>query len=75
MTNRNCRHCNAPIEPAPAYLGVAWQHTSGYQHCLDRGSFLGTKADPCCDGTGFTGDPHERCVIHYEPLDAIWFAR
>ena len=21
----------------------------------------------CCDGTGWTGDPHERCVTHYQP--------
>lgn len=27
----------------------------------------------CCDGMGWTGDPRERCVVHYEPLDGIWF--
>jgi len=21
---------------------------------------------PCCDGTGFTGNPYERCIEHYE---------
>lgn len=29
----------------------------------------------CCDGTGYTGNDRERCVVHYEPLDAIWFGR
>ena len=29
----------------------------------------------CCDGTGWTGDPRERCAEHYESLDAIWFGR
>lgn len=29
----------------------------------------------CCDGTGWTGDPKTRCEKHYEPLDAVWFAR
>jgi len=27
----------------------------------------------CCDGTGWTGNQYERCPIHYEPLDSIWF--
>ncbi len=27
----------------------------------------------CCDGTGWTGNPRERCVEHFEPLDAIWY--
>lgn len=30
---------------------------------------------PCCDGTGWTGSPYERCVTHYEPMDSIWYAR
>lgn len=21
----------------------------------------------CCDGTGWTDDPHERCITHYQP--------
>lgn len=31
---------------------------------------------PCdkCDGTGWTGNPYERCVEHYEPLDSLWFS-
>ena len=28
----------------------------------------------CCDGTGWTGNPRERCTDHYEPLDPIWFS-
>lgn len=26
----------------------------------------------CCDGTGWTGDPHEICAAHYEPVDPAW---
>lgn len=35
-----------------------------------------TKTQPrCCDGTGWTGDPRERCTTHYQPLDGVWFGR
>jgi hypothetical protein len=29
----------------------------------------------CCDGTGFTDNPYERCVEHYEPagIPRDWF--
>lgn len=41
---------------------------------MDKTTKIQTIAVPCCDGTGWTGDPRERCVDHYEPLDAIWFS-
>ncbi len=25
--------------------------------------------EECCDGTGWTGNPSERCTDHYEPHD------
>lgn len=27
----------------------------------------------CCDGTGWTGNPYERCVDHYEVNDLSEF--
>ncbi len=91
MTNHICRHCNEPLERAASYRLIEWIHTSGYEHCQRGGSFLGTKAEPidsgfnkvplqfkeepCCDGTGWTGDPKTRCTTHYEALDPIWFSR
>jgi hypothetical protein len=28
----------------------------------------------CCDGTGWTGNEYERCLVHYEPVDPIWLS-
>lgn len=30
---------------------------------------------PCCDGTGWTGNPRVLCYDHYEQVDPIWFVR
>lgn len=31
--------------------------------------YLLGEVEPCCDGTGWTGNPSERCTEHYEPHD------
>lgn len=52
-----CMHCGSPIERAPSYLGVPWQHVSGYQHCWNGGTVLDTKAAPASmTGVGVFAD-------------------
>lgn len=36
--------------------------------CEDNANARHTCGKPnCCDGTGWTGNPRERCLDHYEP--------
>ena len=38
----------------------------------DDWAIHGPTAERCCDGTGWTGDEHERCLTHFEPLPWPW---
>lgn len=50
-------------------------HNTGYCEVWDREQDEDEAEEDCCDGTGWTGNPTERCLDHYQPLDSIWFGR
>ena len=59
-----CAHCKT--------RNVSVAHVKGCANVEKAVRQIG-RTQPCCDGTGWTGNPSERCTEHYKPLDGIWF--
>lgn len=65
---------------AAANAAVAWMEAHSVRRRLPRLRVVrpanrpqeGAATRRCCDGTGWTGDPHRRCAEHYVPNEGYF---